>query len=419
MQKLQRHIDELRAGGLSVLLRKARSFAGRLRLKLGIFFAAPFVLVIVLLRPLVILRFGAIMSARIGHFIADVEAYLCVSEHTVPLRRTIDIIGCPQPACNAQLASMWSRTISIAPGGKFWKYLDQACRFWTRGERHHVKLYARQKDYGLFESTKVHLQFTQDEVQQGQILLRELGIPFGAPWICIHNRDQVYLDTVGDGRYAQHDYRNFSIESMALAAEELAQRGYYILRMGSVVAEKFISSNPKVIDYASSPLRSDFADIYLSAECVAYLGSDSGISAVPFVFRKPVYFVNFSATLIDLFLDQHIYHPFIVKRLWHTERHRFLSLREIFELGLADASETRLFEENGVEVISNTPEEIRDLALEIDERLCGKWKAHPGDEILQDRFWDIFRKCSRRTRAEKVPARVGAAFLRRHQDLLN
>ena len=137
------------------------------------------------------------------------------------------------------------------------------------------------------------------------------------------------------------------------------------------------------------------------------------------MFRKPTYFVNFSATLIDLFLDQHIRHPFIVKRLWHTEKGRFLSLREIFDMGLADASETRLFEENGVEVISKTAEEIRDLALEIDERLRGAWRPQPEDERLQKRFWEIFRECSRHKRAENVLARIGTGFLREHPDLLN
>ena len=45
---------------------------------------------------------------------------------------------------------------------------------------------------------------------------------------------------------------------------------------------------------------------------------------------------------------------------------RFLSLREMFEFGLCSTGESNKFEETGVEVISNTPEEICELAIEVD-----------------------------------------------------
>ena len=382
--------------------------------------AAPIVLIVTLLRPLVIIRFGTMPSGRIGHFAGDIEAYLCLREREHATRRTVDIIGCPQPACNTQLELMWERKIRVTPGATLWKVLDEACLFWTRGERHHVKLYGRRKDYVIFPYIKIQLQFSESERQQGIGLLRQLGIPDGASWICIHNRDSAYLDNAGKGRFPQHDYRNFSIDSMGLASEELAQRGHYVLRMGSLVAEKFtINNNPKIIDYASSPFRSDFADIYLLANCAAYFGGDSGVFAIPFVFRKPMHHVNYSSTQIDFLLDQFITDPVIVKRLWHKEKQRFLSMREIFEIDLADASETFLFEKNGLEVVNNTAEEIREFAIEIDERLRGQWHPTRDDRILQEAFWENFLKYSPNKRAEKISGRIGAAFLRKHADLLN
>jgi len=418
-KSVRTHLDELRRGGYKVLLRKFRSLSKRILLSFALVAFGPLVLVVVLLRPIVLLRFGSMMSARIGHFIADVEAYLCVRDQEKPGSLTIDLIGCAEQTCNAQIALMWKRSIWVAPGGDFWKFMGEACFFWTHGGRHQIKLYACQKDYGRFSQTAAHLRFSDDERRRGRDLLENLGVPAGAPWICIHNRDAAYLDRKGAGRYAHHDYRNFSIESMRESIDEFARCGYYVLRMGSVVAETLDSVNPRVIDYAARPDRNDFADVFLLAECAAYFGSDSGIFAVPFVFRKPVFFVNFSSTLIDLFLDLKISHPIILKRLWHKEKQRFLSLREIFELGLADASETALFDQIGVEAVSNSAEDIRDLAIEVDERLKGQWRPSAEDEAIQNEFWEIFHRFSPRQRVEKFSARIGSAFLRKHADLLS
>ena len=43
-------------------------------------------------------------------------------------------------------------------------------------------------------------------------------------------------------------------------------------------------------------------------------------------------------------------------------------------------------------VIENTPQEIRDLVVEMAERLNGTWQSHDDDEVLQKRFWELFPK---------------------------
>ena len=401
------------------IFRKCRKPAQRVLAFLSIIFNAPLVLLVVLIRPLVWIRFGVMRSDRIGHFIGDVEAYLCTRDLEVRGRRVIDIIGCPQPVCNRQVLSMWSRVFLIVPGGKLWGYVDAACMFWTRGEDHHVKLYGRVNDYWAIKDARCHLAFTEEEKMRGRELIRRLTIPPDAQWVCIHNRDSIYLDKMDDRRYAYHDYRNFSVQSLKAASDELVQRGYHVLRVGSVVSERFLSNNEKVLDYASSSMQSDFADIYLLANCVAYIGSDSGIACVPFVFHKPISFINFSSTLIGLLLDQDIRYPFIIKRIWHKERRRFLSLREIFECGLAGATETDRFEEVGVEPVCNTSEDIRDLAIEVGQRLKGRWQSQLADEEQQRRFWEIFRLYSPRIHEGEIRARIGSAFLRNHEDLLH
>lgn len=377
----------------------------------------PLALVVVALKPFIHLRFGNMRSNRFGHFCADPEVYLLSKSNDTQGDRIIDVIGCPEPVCNLQIKRMWSRTFRITPGAWLWAAIDRALRFWTRGPSYRVPLYSLLHDYSKLLSAPPCLSFTDDEARLGQRLQQQLGIPLGARWICIHNRDEAFLDQTIGGNWAYHSYRNFSVQSVLLAAEELSRRGYFVIRIGSHAAERFSSTNPRIIDYAFSHLRSDFLDIFLMANCTAYIGSDSGVSSGPLIFRKPVYFINFSLTGIHG-LTHFSPWPFITKHLVYKETQRPLSLRQMFEAGLYGVGESWKFEKAGVEVISNTQEEIRDLVIEVDERLRGRWQPKPEDEELQQRFWDIVRRYASPKMGD-VKARIGAEFLRKHQYLLS
>ena len=91
----------------------------------------------------------------------------------------------------------------------------------------------------------------------------------------------------------------------------------------------------------------------------------------------------------------------------------------MFEAGLAGVAESAHFEEAGVETISNKPEEILDFTMEVDARMRGVWQCQLDDEELQQRFWAIYDRCSTVASVDEVRVRIGAAFLRKHEELLN
>ena len=81
------------------------------------------------------------------------------------------------------------------------------------------------------------------------------------------------------------------------------------------------------------------------------------------------------------------------------------------------------YETKGVDLIENTPEEFRDVAIEMDERLSGTWQAHSDDEALQQRFWEIFPTDAVDTSKGnplhgEIRARFGTAFLRNNPEWL-
>ena len=78
------------------------------------------------------------------------------------------------------------------------------------------------------------------------------NLPTNAKWVCIHNRDSKYLNEHLNGDYNYHDYRNFSVKDMISASEFLANKGFYVIRVGSKTKEKLNSKNKKIIDYANT-----------------------------------------------------------------------------------------------------------------------------------------------------------------------
>ena len=124
--------------------------------------------------------------------------------------------------------------------------------------------------FNLIDKFAVHISFTSKEEFKGKEILKKNGIPENAKFVCMLVRDSAYLDrdkhfSLREWKY--HNFRDGDIDNYVLAAEELARRGYYIFRMGVKVLKPLISSNPKIIDYANSEMRSDFMDIYLGAKC--------------------------------------------------------------------------------------------------------------------------------------------------------
>ena len=72
------------------------------------------------------------------------------------------------------------------------------------------------------------------------------------------------------------------------------------------------------------------------------------------------------------------------------KENRRLSLSEIFAHGVAYAFDTKIFEEKGIKLVDNTPEEIRDSVIEMAENLEFKRQLNSEDEELQKTFRSLY-----------------------------
>src|SRR3990167_1662657 len=417
---IKRQITQIRQGGRPMVAHKFnRAFRALLRIsrRLPLYaLAISAVIVIRLIRPWLLVRVGGLGSSRIGHFAGNTELYLCERDAgiNVPKERHVDLFYMDRLICNQQLATMWKRLLHVWPSWILGR-ISRVNRLIPGGTIHEIG-HNTQNDrdvHNLLDRFPAYLSFTPEEDKKGYFALQDIGISDATPFVCLHSRDSAYLDATYlhmDWHY--HDYLDNNIENYILAAEELTSKGYPVLRMGAVVEKRLKTISPGIIDYAAN-YRSDFMDIYLEAKCFFYLGSSSGLNAVPMVFRRPRAIANFAA--LEYVSSWSSNDLFIPKKLWLVKENRFMTFREILESGVGRFLKTEQYNRKGLELIENTPEEIKDLAIEMDERLKGKWQTTKEDERLQDIFWSLFKSSELHG---TLKARIGADFLRQNIDLL-
>lgn len=348
----------------------------------------PTVIVIRLIRPWFLIRFGNLISNRIGHFAANTELYLCERKALIntPKVKYIDIFYPDLNVCNIQMLVMWKRLLHIWPRivVRPVQFINKCIPGWQIHEVNQVTQSDRDI-HNLLLRFPAHLEFTHEENVKGQLGLAAMGISQHDRFVCLLVRDNAYLN---DQSWAYHSYRDSDISNYLLAADELANRGYYVIRMGAKVSAPLVSENPKVLDYASNGMRSDFMDIYLGAKCDFCLSTSSGWDAIPMIFRRPIAFTN--SVPIGYFFTFLPNSLALTKKHLSLEDNKYLSLAEIFERGLGFCLHSSDYENKQIRLVENTPQEIRDLCTEFEERLAGTWITEEQDENLQKRFWEVF-----------------------------
>jgi putative glycosyltransferase (TIGR04372 family) len=427
---IEKQIYQIKQGGITVLVRKIKLLFRKTFNLLLCILAIPVVLIMRLIRPWLLVRLGSLISSRIGHFGPNTEMYLCERDAgiNVPNQRYVDVFYMAfKPICNKQLAIMWHRVLHIWPA---WilspiKMVNQLI---PGGKVHEVgnNTQSDRDVHNLLDQIPRHLQFTSEEEMRGEAGLRLMGIPMEMPFVCLIVRDSAYLaEHLCGGNLdtaSYHNYRDSDIQEYRLAAETLADRGFFVIRMGVNVNTDIKSTHPKVIDYATNGMRSDFMDIYLGAKCAFCISTGTGFDGVPMVFRRPIAYVNMApAGYFPSFSSKQLG---IFKHYLDANTNCHLTLLEIFSSNTGFSCHGSDLEIHGVNLIDNTPEEIRDVAVEMVERLNNTWQEHPEDKALQQHFLELFTTGAFSESRYgnplhgKIRARFGAAFLRNNREWL-
>ena len=348
-----------------------------------------------LISPIIIIRIARAPSINYGNFARDLALYYCKIKLKIeqPKKKYIDLfyISPRDKIHNRQLAKMWKRKLNFYPGHLL-DPINRMGKLLPDWKTHTIGLFSYKKELDVDNLVEKYqpLNFTADEEIYGKKILSKFGLKDNDKFVCLAVRDSAYQLKKINEKYhdwSYHDYRNYNIDNFVLTAEELANRGYFVFRMGVVANKPMKSNDSRIIDYVNSELRNDFMDVYLGAKCTFCISTGLGFDEVPYIFRRPIALL--SVPLGDL-------RSFSKKFLLLTRSHvlekekRKLSLSEIFSYGVGYAYDTKIFKQKGIKLLEFTPEEIKDFAIEMVEYLENEKKLNPDEEELQKTFKNLF-----------------------------
>jgi putative glycosyltransferase (TIGR04372 family) len=385
----------------------------------------PIIIFIRLISPFFIIRFGELITSRIGHLAANTELYLCEKDEeiNIPKKPYFDIFYAKDSLnSNKYLLNKWKNLINIWPR----LLINPLCilnNIIPYGNIHKIgnNLNSDRDILNLLDKYPAHINFTEDEEKFGKIFLEKIGIFNNTKFVCLLVRDSAYLNMhLKNINTRYHNYRDCNIENYILVSEELTKRGYFVIRMGVKVNSIFNTQNPMIIDYANNGMRTEFLDIYLGAKCDFCISTSSGWDAIPLIFRRPIIY----APIVPLgyFFTFSKRYSAITKHHYYINEKRELTFSEIFEMGYGFSLTSEEFTNKGIQLIENTQEEIRDLVIEFVDKSNNIWESETNDEYLQDLFWQQFPinaidAAGSRLHGQ-IKAHFGTKFLRNNVNLL-
>ncbi len=404
-----------------------KNITNKLVLKIMDVILIPIAIPLLITRYIFKIKFFRVSGGRIGPLALNNEVFLRKLQLGIEKENKTRYIGIAHTSvCNNQLIKMLKRKMIIIqiPQPRFVRAITKimAEKSILSKLDLFVVLPSNLRNFQRFNETNPSLSFTDAEEEKGKGLLKEMGV--NDNWfVCFHARDPVYVGQHlkrGDSRFT---HRNCSIENYTKAAEYITKQGGYALRMGAKVETELPDlGNPNIIDYAVKH-RTEFGDIYLSAKCKLFLGVPTGIEAVSQIFNTPgVMANNIPLTPLTPFCDVQSFPPgkydlFIPKKIWSIKKKQFLTFKETIKFDMNKFTfEAEDYTKEGLVPVENTPEEILDVTIEMNERLNGTWKTTEEDEELQRKFKSLFKEGSK---DYQFSARIGTKFLRENKHLLD
>ena len=375
----------------------------------------PFVLIMRVIAPFILIRVGTLRSDRIGHFVADAanQWIMLNSENNNVELYWLDV------TCNKQWEKMIRRNFPVF---NWVKYIDIWNKFIPGGKKHFrpsTKTGSRDVKGALNCSNIKMMQFLPVEDDIAKSWMRSKGWSDGEPFICLLVRDSAYFRSddlhCESYDYSYHNYRDSDIDTYSKAMEWLANSGVWVFRMGKVMKSPVITNNNMIIDYAFCHKRNDLLDIWLFANCSLCISTGSGIDSVSDVYGSPLLWLNYLPLNDLLSWSNSLNYP---KRLVWNDSNIPLNMREYLKHGYHDIKD---YKNAKIDIINLTSDEITLVVQECWARLEDTFMETDDDTNQQNKFWKKMRQSTlfRSHHGFIHPkARLASTFLRSNPNFL-
>ena len=256
------------------------------------------------------------------------------------------------------------------------------------------------------------LHLTNEHRMRGMQVLKSIGLQENAWFSVLHVRE---------GKFGEHrmtePYRDADPTTYFEAITAITNRGGWVIRIGDASMTP-LPMMDNVWDYATSNLKCDWMDVFLCAAARFMIGTSSGPATISRTFGVPIAMTNYlpSAALYLAMRDL-----FLPKLLREKASGNMVSFEDQMSLPLSACVSDGMYKNlYGIEIISNTPQEIRELVEQMMDTLVGKIGSTAEDASLQKRFKLMTAECETLPGLPgfELQCNIGRQFLNRNRYLL-
>ncbi|MBL78790.1 MAG: hypothetical protein CMH70_01905 [Nitrosomonadaceae bacterium] len=382
----------------------------------GLLCAIPAVLILWILKPVFWLKIGRLTNARIGHLASNTDLFLRRRQLGIYPDGPFYCFLCdPTQLANRQLLTMWKRVIPVYESRVLSLVFVGMLPILKRSP-FYQDLKMQFNEYYEFNNAKPSLYFTPDEIEKGRKLLKKMNVNFDKDeFICIFARDNAYLQHALPGNdWSYHDVRNSEIDSLIETAKYLIDKGYVVIRMGSIVKKPINFSHEKMVDYPYSGYRSDFLDIFIAGHCKFMISAGtSGINDLATIFDRPMLAVNIAEFCYTPFTKNCLYTP---KKYKNIDTGEHLNFKDTLKLhSYLRKYTTSYTSTSGLEAIENSSQDTLEATKEMLARSEGRFRYSPEDERLIQAYHKLWDESGSLWAPNKTP--IGIAWLKKNRDL--
>ena len=429
-QWLVSQINQIVLGNKKIFFHKIKKLFFMIFIFILIILFFPLFIIIRILSKFYLVRFGILPSRRIGHFANDVNVYLRLKKKNI---FELDLFYLEKPVCNYALSDIYKRYLNIYPEFIILPFIILNKIIYLRSSKHEIKINPFVESADLRDRDKEEKKinyFSEKQLENGYNFLEKIGINKGKKFACLLVRDPAYVKSLFNDTYDlkyqksgdDSNYRYSNPNNFKLASEFLISKGYYVIRMGKTVSDSININDDKFIDYAKSDYKNDFLDIFLASQCNLFLSTGAGLDVIAAIFDKPIIFVG--NTQVAWTRSANKKQLTIFKHFKNSITGSYLSMNDIFSYNLALCENDKSFEDKNIELIENSPEEIKDAVIDMLNLIENNFELNIENKSIHQNFWKLFKKnidkfnCSH-IHANFFKSHIGYNFLKKNNYFIN
>ena len=336
-----------------------------------------------LIYPILKIRFGRIYASRIGHLCYNVDNYIS----KVKDKKNIITFFCyDEPVSNKFIFDLFKKKKNIFFTNKI-RFLYYIIKNINSNSRLLV---------AFFDEMHPRISYTSaskrnlPKIRNYNLLndfLKENNI--NENFICLSNRDNLYLKETKSLDKNFHDFRNFKVNSYDKTIKYLIDNGYSVIRVGKISENPINIKSDKFIDLTNQNYNEEL-QVLLIEKCYFFIGGSTGISQIPRLFRNPCLLINyipFDLLEMTAWSKNSIFLP---KKLFDLNKKKFLSFVEMNNLKYDIHYKGDFFKDKNLDVIDNSEDEILNSCIEMINFKKNGFLRSEKSIFTQNKFWQQF-----------------------------